>query len=120
MNVFFDKYDLLLCPATLVVAYPASQRYVSACAGRPFANYVEWLAIAYAITLTASPALSLPCGFTCDERPVGLQIVGRVRAEGRVSAGARVLETILGLVGSTPIEPRGPVDTAVPEIGKQK
>jgi amidase len=108
MNAFFDTYDLLLCPATIVAAYPVGERYVSTCAGHSFSNYVEWLAIAYAITLTASPALSLPCGFTHDGRPVGLQIVGRARADGRVLAGARALEDILGLRGTTPIDPQAP------------
>jgi amidase len=108
MNAFFDTYDLLLCPATIVAAYPASERYVKECAGYTFSNYVEWLAIAYAITLTTSPALSLPCGFTGDGRPVGLQIVGRARAEGRVLAGARALELVLDLRPSTPIDPRSP------------
>ncbi len=114
MNAFFDTYDLLLCPATIVAAYPASERYVSQCAGHTFSNYIEWLAIAYAITLTASPALSLPCGFTSDGRPVGLQIVGRARADGRVLAGARALEDILGLRRSTPIDPRAPSTTDIP------
>jgi amidase len=106
MNAFFDTYDLLLCPATIVAAYPVGERYVKECAGRTFSNYIEWLAIAYAITLTTSPALSLPCGFTRDGRPVGLQIVGRSRGEGRVLAGARVLEEVLGFRGLTPIDPR--------------
>ena len=114
MNAFFDTYDLLLCPATIVAAYPADERYVSQCADHTFSNYVEWLAIAYAITLTASPALSLPCGFTRDGRPVGLQIVGRLRAEGRVLAGARALEDILGLHSLTPINPRAPRTTGHP------
>ncbi|MET0430430.1 MAG: amidase family protein [Microvirga sp.] len=108
MHAFFDTYDLLLCPATIVAAYPANERYVSQCAGHTFSNYVEWLAIAYAITLTASPALSLPCGFTGDGRPVGLQMVARARAEGRLLAGARALEDVLGLRGTTPIDPRPP------------
>jgi amidase len=108
MNTFFDSYDLLLCPATIVAAYPAGERYVSECAGHTFSNYIEWLAIAYAVSLTAAPALSLPCGFTRDGRPVGLQIVGRTRAEGRVLAGARALEEILELRGATPIDPRSP------------
>lgn len=108
MNAFFDTYDLLLCPATIVAAYPASERYVKECAGYTFSNYVEWLAIAYAITLTTSPAISLPCGFTSDGRPVGLQIVGRGRAEGHVLAAARALELILDLRPVTPIDPRSP------------
>ncbi|PSH70142.1 amidase [Phyllobacterium brassicacearum] len=108
MNLFFDSYDLLLCPATIVAAYPVGERYVKECAGHTFTNYVEWLAIAYAITLTTSPALSLPCGFTNDGRPVGLQIVGRPRSDGRVLAGARALELILNLRSVTPIDPRSP------------
>jgi amidase len=108
MNAFFDEYDLLLCPATIVAAYPASERYVKECAGYTFSNYVEWLAIAYAITLTTSPALSLPCGFTSDGRPVGLQIVGPARAEGRILAGARALELVLDLRSGAPIDPRSP------------
>jgi amidase len=107
-NAFFDDYDLLLCPATIVAAFPAEQRYLTECAGHVFANYVEWLGIVYAITLTAGPALSLPCGFTMDGRPVGLQVVGRPRAEARVLAGARLLEDLLGLKGVTPIDPRRP------------
>jgi amidase len=114
MNAFFDTYDLLLCPATIVAAFPVGERYVSGCAGHTFSNYVEWLAIAYAITLTASPALSLPCGFTRDGRPVGLQIVGRTRADGRVLAGARALEDVLGLRGITPIGPSSPNAIEIP------
>jgi amidase len=108
MNLFFDTYDLLLCPATIVAAYPVGQRYVGECADHTFSNYVEWLAIAYAISLTTAPALSLPCGFTADGRPVGLQIVGRPRGEARVLAGARALELILDLRPATPIDPRTP------------
>jgi amidase len=108
MIAFFETHDLLLCPATIVAAYPATERYVKECAGYQFSNYVEWLAIAYAITLTASPALCLPCGFTGDGRPVGLQIVGPPRKEGRVLAGARALEQILDLRPVTPIDPRSP------------
>ena len=75
MNAFFDDYDLLLCPATIVAAFPVGERYLAECSGHRFDTYVDWLAIVYAITLTTAPALSLPCGFTQDGRPVGLQVV---------------------------------------------
>jgi amidase len=103
---FFKTYDLLLTPATIVPPFPIEHRYVSECAGRKFDNYVEWLGIVYAITLACCPALSLPCGFTASGLPVGLQMVAPSRGEGALLAGARVLEDILGLRGSTPIEPR--------------
>ena len=104
---FFERYDLLLCPATIVAPFPVEERYVKQCAGVTFTNYVEWLAIAYAITIACCPALSLPCGYTGEDLPVGLQIVGPPRGEARILAGAKMLEDMLGLRGSVPIEPRG-------------
>lgn len=103
---FFETYDLLLAPATIVPPFPIEHRYVAECAGRKFDNYVEWLGIVYAITLACCPALSLPCGFTASGLPVGLQMVAKPRAEAELLAGAKVLEDILGLRDTTPIDPR--------------
>jgi amidase len=103
---FFNTYDLLLSPATIVAPFPVENRYVAECAGKKFDNYVEWLGIVYAITLVCCPALSLPCGFTASGLPVGLQMVAAPRGEAQLLAGARVLEDILGVRGTTPIDPR--------------
>ena len=105
---FFKTYDLLLAPATIVAPFPVEHRYVAECAGKKFDNYVEWLGIVYAITLVCCPALSLPCGFTASGLPVGLQMVAPPRGEAQLLAGARVLEDILGVRGTTPIDPRPP------------
>ena len=99
---------MLLCPATIVPPFPIENRYVAECAGKKFDNYVEWLGIVYAITLVCCPALSLPCGFTASGLPVGLQMVAPPRSEARLLAGAKVLEDILGVRGTTPINPRAP------------
>ncbi|MGE0749037.1 MAG: amidase [Variibacter sp.] len=106
MLKFFEQYDLLLCPATIVAAFPIEERYLAACAGHQFETYIDWLAIAYAVTLCCCPALSLPCGFTSENLPVGLQIVAPPHAEARVLAGAKLLEDMLGLRDTTPIVPR--------------
>ena len=53
------------------------------------------------------PALSLPCGFTATGLPVGLQMVAPPHGEAKLLGGAKVLEDILGLRGTTPIDPRG-------------
>jgi amidase len=103
---FFKTYDLLLTPATIVAPFPIEDRFVAECAGKKFDNYVEWLGIVYAITLACCPALSLPCGFTASGLPVGLQMVAAPRGEAQLLAGAKVLEDILGLRGTTPIDPR--------------
>jgi len=103
---FFETYDLLLTPATIVAPFPVENRYVAECAGKKFDNYVEWLGIVYAITLVCCPALSLPCGFTASGLPVGLQMVAPPRGEAQLLAGARLLEDVLGVRGTTPIDPR--------------
>jgi amidase len=103
---FFKTYDLLLTPTTIVAPFPVENRYVAECGGKKFDNYVEWLGIVYAITLVCCPALSLPCGFTATGLPVGLQMVAAPRGEAKVLAGAKMLEDILGVRGTTPIDPR--------------
>lgn len=106
MRNFFETYDLLLCPTTIVPPFPVEQRYVAECDGVKFESYVDWLMIVHAITLTCSPAISIPCGFTADHLPVGLQIVAPGRGEAKLLAGARFMEQVLGLGAITPIDPR--------------
>jgi amidase len=105
MRRFFETYDLLLCPSTIVPPFPVEQRFVTECDGVTFESYVDWLMIVHAITLTASPAISIPCGFTEDHLPVGLQVVAPGRGEARLLAGARFIEQVLGLGSITPIDP---------------
>ncbi len=103
---FFKTYDLLLCPATIVPPFPVEHRYVEECNGQRFDNYIEWLAIVYAITNVCCPAISIPAGFTTDTLPVGIQMVAPPRAEGRLLSGALLLESTLDMVIRTPIDPR--------------
>jgi amidase len=112
---FFEAYDLLLCPATIVPPFPIEHRYVAECAGHTFENYVQWLGIVYAITLACCPALSLPCGFTATGLPIGLQVVAPPRADARLLGGAKLIEDVLGLGAMTPIDPRRPA--AAPAAG---
>jgi len=106
MRKFFETYDLLLCPTTIVPPFPVEQRYVAECNGVTFESYVDWLMIVHAITLTCSPAISIPCGFTSKHLPVGLQVVAPGRGEAKLLAGARFIEQVLGLGAITPIDPR--------------
>jgi amidase len=103
---FFTRYDLLLCPAACTPPYDVNQRYVTEVAGHKFESYIDWLRLVSAITLTSCPALSLPCGFTKEGLPVGLQLVGKPRGEAELLSAAAALEEALGLARLTPIAPR--------------
>ncbi|MGE0722923.1 MAG: amidase [Alphaproteobacteria bacterium] len=103
---FFQVYDLLLTPAVIVPPFDVDIVSVRKVGDREFDNYIDWLAITYAITLTRCPALSLPAGFLADGRPVGLQMVGRPNGEAGLLAAAAGLEEALALGTATPIDPR--------------
>ena len=44
-------------------------------------TYIDWMRSCYFITVTGLPAISVPCGFTPEGLPVGVQIVGRHQDE---------------------------------------
>lgn len=102
---FFEHYDLLLSPATIVPPYPAEQRFVESCEGVTFDNYIQWCSIAYAITITGFPAMSVPAGFTTSALPVGLQIVAGPRQEAKLLGCAALYERISGLSDKVPMDP---------------
>ncbi len=103
---FFDHYDVLLCPATIVPPFPVEERAVMSCDGVAFETYVDWLLIVAVATLAGCPALSLPCGFTKTGLPVGLQMIGPANGEAKLLAAAYQLETALGLKSGKSIMPR--------------
>jgi amidase len=106
---FFETYCLLACPAVCVPPFDVATRWLREVNGVVLDHYVEWLRLTYAITLTSCPALSVPCGFTADGRPVGLQLVGPPRGEAQLLAAASALEEALGIAGRCPIDPRPPL-----------
>ena len=105
---FFGPHDLLLCPAAPVPPFDVGHRYVEQIGDHRFENYIDWIAITYAITLTSCPALVIPCGFTTDGLPVGLQMVGRPRGEAALLSAAALAEDALALGDAVPIDPRPP------------
>ena len=108
MAAFFAHHDVLVCPAASIPPFPVEQRYVEEIDGQPCATYIDWFAITFALTMTSCPVISLPCGFTADGLPVGMQLVGRPRGEAGLLRAAHHLEELLGLARQLPIDPRTP------------
>lgn len=89
MHDFFESYDLLLCPTTAVTAPPMGKRGRGR--GRGF---IDWDFIPFTATfnLTGNPAASLPCGFSSEGLPIGLQMVGRLEDEVTVLRASAAFE----------------------------
>jgi amidase len=77
VRAFFERYDFLALPVVQVAPFAVETQWVREIEGVPMPTYIDWMATCYAISCTGLPAISVPCGFTPDGLPVGLQIVGR-------------------------------------------
>jgi len=82
---FFADYDILLMPTTPVVAPPIEG---------PNAVELARLLTRYTapFNLTGLPAVSLPCGFTAQGLPIGLQMIAKPWAEASLLRAAYAYE----------------------------
>jgi len=102
---FFDQYDLLLTPQMPVGAWSAEPGAVQGpreIDGRPTPTIFDRLPFTYPFNLTGQPAASVPCGFTSEGLPVGLQIVGRWHADALVLRASAGFEAIQPWAGRRP------------------
>ena len=72
----FEKYDLVLTPTIACPPFPVGLDNPTEIAGQPVEPY-DWIPFTFPFNVTGQPAASVPCGFTKDGLPIGLQIVGR-------------------------------------------
>jgi len=91
---FFEKYDFLVLPTTQVQPFDHTIEWIKDIEGVSLTNYIDWMSICSIITLFGLPAISIPCGFTKQGLPVGLQIVGKPRADLDVLRIAHSFESI--------------------------
>jgi aspartyl-tRNA(Asn)/glutamyl-tRNA(Gln) amidotransferase subunit A len=91
MQAFFEKYDLLLTPTLSVPPFPVGVDWPRDVAGQKV-HPLNYLAFTYPFNLTGQPAASVPCGWTGDGLPIGLQIVGKRFADVTVLRAAAAFE----------------------------
>ena len=103
---FFETHDFLICPAASIAPFPVDQRYVTEIDGRPCETYIDWFSITFALTMTSCPTISIPCGFTSEGLPVGIQIMGKPRGEAALLQVAKQFEQAIGIAAQLPVAPR--------------
>jgi amidase len=99
---FMDDYEFLVCAVNQVPPFDVDWRYPTEIEGVPMENYIAWMKSAYWITVTKSPAISVPAGFTPEGLPVGIQIVGRFRDDLGVLRIAHAFEAATGFGKTRP------------------
>jgi aspartyl-tRNA(Asn)/glutamyl-tRNA(Gln) amidotransferase subunit A len=96
---FFLGYDLLLTPTLAVPPFAAGQEQPPDQGG---GSGLAWVAFTYPFNLTGNPAATIPCGFTRDGLPIGLQIVGRRLGDATVLRASAAFEAALPWAGRRP------------------
>ncbi|SHI91376.1 Asp-tRNAAsn/Glu-tRNAGln amidotransferase A subunit [Roseomonas rosea] len=84
--------DLIIAPAITVSPRPWSELFPSEIDGQKTRTYFHWLAMAYIVTLTGHPAISIPMGRDAKGMPFGLQIVGPRGGDALVLRAAASIE----------------------------
>jgi amidase len=105
VSAFFADFDVLACPVSQVPPFSVELDWVHQVDGVPQESYLDWMRSAYLISVTGLPAISVPAGFTSDGLPVGLQLVGRRRADWHLLAVAAAFEQATGYARTAPSLP---------------
>ena len=97
---FHARYDLLLTPTMPVTALKVGRLVPD---GGDFGDdWINWSPYTYPFNLTQQPAASVPVGLAANGLPMGVQIVGPLRADDIVLRAARALERALPMPRPSP------------------
>jgi aspartyl-tRNA(Asn)/glutamyl-tRNA(Gln) amidotransferase subunit A len=99
MRVWMERYDYIATPAVATPAFDVGTLRPDDDRGEA---WLDWTPFSYPFNLTQQPAASVPCGFTKEGLPVGLQIVGRMYDDAGVLAAAAAYEAAHPLFDKTP------------------
>ena len=96
VRTFMEDYEFLVAPVSQVPPFDVKKRYVTEINGVEMGTYIDWMKSCYYVTVTGLPTISVPCGFTPEGLPVGIQIVGRARDDLGVLQLAHAFEQATG------------------------
>jgi aspartyl-tRNA(Asn)/glutamyl-tRNA(Gln) amidotransferase subunit A len=89
MGAFHQRHSLLLTPTLPIPAFAGGLEVPP---GSPSPRWTSWTPFTYPFNMTQQPAASVPCGFTSDGLPIGLQIIGPRHRDASVLAAAHAYQ----------------------------
>lgn len=98
-SLFHRRYDLLVSPCLPIPAFAKGRDVPEGWHGR---HWPSWTPFTYPFNLTGQPACSVPCGFTRDGLPIGMQIVAARHADALVLRAAHAFEQARPWTGRRP------------------
>lgn len=86
----FEKYDVLISPTSPTTAFKIGEKIED-----PLTMYLSDICT-IPVNLAGLPAISIPCGLSKDNLPMGLQIIGNTLREDNIFRAASSLEKAIG------------------------
>jgi amidase len=77
----FERYDYLVLPSAQVFPFNVETPWPAEIAGKKMDTYHRWMEVMIPVTFSGCPAIGVPVGFSARGLPMGMQIVGPMRAE---------------------------------------
>jgi len=91
-----EQVDVILAPTSPISAPRIGHSQIQVAGERETTVRAELLRLTRPANLSGLPAISIPCGFTSEGLPVGLQLMGPRWGEARLLAIARTFEEATG------------------------
>ena len=89
----FKTYDILVTPTTAIPAFKLGLMFPPQINGRNVSP-TGWMPFSFPFNLTGHPAASIPCGWSSEDLPIGMQIVGNRFNEMQVLQVSKAFEEI--------------------------
>jgi amidase len=77
----FERFDALAIPTAQVFPFPVEWRWPREVAGVEMDSYHRWMEAVVIGTMSGCPVVNVPVGFDEAGRPMGMQLIGRPRAD---------------------------------------
>jgi amidase len=104
MLALFERHDFLALPTAQVWPFDASLRWPASIDGRAMDTYHRWMEVVIYATFAGLPCISVPAGFNEAGLPMGLQLIGRPRADRAVLQLAHAYEqTVSDVLATRPL-----------------
>ncbi|QFU93908.1 amidase [Amycolatopsis sp. YIM 10] len=78
---FFEDFDFILAPSAQVFPFDVDTPWPSTVGGREMDTYHRWMETVAPWSLAGVPVLGMPAGFNSDGLPMGVQLIGKPRAD---------------------------------------
>ena len=97
----FERFDVVALPTAQTWPFEAELDWPRHIAGTRMDTYHRWMEVTAPATMAGLPVLALPAGHGVHGLPIGLQLIGPARSEGRLLAIAETLggQGLAGPVG---------------------